>query len=41
VELIHLYYFYRPAEEIVGASGKKLYIFEHRDGQYLPTKEIL
>jgi hypothetical protein len=29
------------ARYIVLTNGLKLYIFEHRDGQYLPTKEIL
>ena len=29
------------AQYIVLTNGRKLYIFEHRNGQYLPTKEIL
>ena len=29
------------ARYIVLTNGNKLYIFEHRNGQYLPTKEIL
>ena len=29
------------ARYIVLTNGQKLYIFEHRNGQYLPTKEIL
>ena len=29
------------AQYIVLTNGRKLFIFEHRNGQYLPTKEIL
>ena len=29
------------AQYIVLTNGKKLFAFEHRNGQYLPTKEIL
>lgn len=29
------------ARYIVLTNGKKLFIFEHKNGQYLPTKEIL
>ena len=29
------------ARYIVLTNGKKLFFFEHRNGQYLPTKEIL
>lgn len=29
------------AQYIVLTNGKKLFFFEHRNGQYLPTKELL